>query len=111
MKVKNLELLQETTQHIILNTEPAISEFVSLELLTYIVMNVYLNNGSSKSLTNHVKQGITIITSQRNVSVIWGERSTSFRLRVPLCLYEDLVTDLGTILSCIDICFDRLIDQ
>ena len=111
MKVENLEVLQETTQHVILNTEPTVSEYVPLGLLTYIVMNIYLNNNYSKSLTNHVKQGMTIITSQKNVSVIWGEHSTSYRLRVPLCLYEDLITDLETILSCIDICVDRLIDQ
>ena len=111
MIVENLEVLQETTQHVILNTEPTVSEYVPLGLLTYIVMNIYLNNYTSKSLTNHVKQGMTIITSQKNVSVIWGEHSTSYRLRVPLCLYEDLITDLETILSCIDICVDRLIDQ
>lgn len=111
MKVENLEVLQEATQHVILNTEPTISEYLPLNLLTYIVMNIYLNNDVAKAVTNHVNGKMTIITSKRAVSVIWDEASTNYRLRFPLCLYENLYTDIETILSCIDICIDRLVDQ
>ena len=111
MSTINLDTLQTVTQNIILNTEPTVSEYLSLDLLTFIVMNIYLNNDESKTLTNHVKDAMTIITTQTSVSVIWQDHSTSYRLRQPLCLYEDLEEDITTVLSCIDICINRLLDQ
>lgn len=111
MKIENLEELQQTTEYIITTAEPTISEYVPLNLLTYIVMNIYLNNDVAKAVTNHVNGKMTIIATWRSVSVIWDKASTNYRVRQPLCNYENLYDDIETILSCIDICIDRLLDQ
>lgn len=111
MKIENLTELYDTIQWIIGNTQPTIIDYMSPQMLTYVIMNIYLNNDTSKAVTNHVNNSMTIIASEKRVSVIWYEKSTNYRIRVPLCLYENLVEDIGNILSCIDICIDRLLDQ
>ena len=111
MKETNLEVVSQTAYQIIIEADPSVSEFVPIEQLSYILTNIYMNCDTSKALTNHVKDGMTIITSEKSVSVIWDEWSTTYRCRVPLCLYENLSNDIVNILSCIDICIDRLLDQ
>ena len=111
MKVTNLQLIYDTADVLVFESDPTISEYVSHNLLCYILTNIYLNLEFSKTLTIHVKDEMTIITTETAVSMIWGESSTRYQLRQPLCLYEDLAADLVTILSCIDICTNRLLDQ
>ena len=111
MKIEDLTKLYDTIQLVIDSTQPTIIDYMTTQMLTYVIMNIYLNNDSSKAVTNHVNNSMTIIASECRVSVIWYEQSTNFRIRVPLCLYEDLVDDISNILSCIDICIDRLLDQ
>lgn len=111
MKIENLTELYDTTQMVIDNLQPTIIDYMSPLMLTYVVMNIYLNNDTSKAVTNHVDNSMTIIASEKSISVIWDGHSTNYRIRVPLCLYENLVDDITNILSCIDICIDRLLDQ
>lgn len=111
MKIENLTELYDTIQLAIDNLQPTIIDFMSPRMLTYVVMNIYLNNDTSKAVTNHVNNSMTIIASEMRVSVIWDGHSTNYRCRVPLCLYENLSNDIVNILSCIDICIDRLLDQ
>ena len=111
MKIENLTELYDTIQDVIDSNHPTIIDYMSPQMLTYVVMNIYLNNDTSKAVTNHVNNSITIIASPVRVSVICDDHSTNFRCRVPLCLYENLSDDIGNILSCIDICIDRLLDQ
>lgn len=111
MKIENLTELYDTIQWIIGNTQPTIIDYMSPQMLTYVIMNIYLNNDTSKAVTNHVNNSMTIIVSEMRVSVIWYKQSTNYRIRVPLCLYENLSDDIINILSCIDICIDRLLDQ
>lgn len=111
MKIENLTELYDTIQLVIDSTQPTIIDYMSPQMLTYVIMNIYLNNDTSKAVTNHVNNSMTIIASEKSVSVIWDGHSTNYRIRVPLCLYENLVDDITNILSCIDICIDRLLDQ
>lgn len=111
MKIENLTELYDIIQMVIDSTQPVIIDYMPTQMLTYVIMNIYLNNDTSKALTNHVTNSMTIIASECRVSVIWNELSTNYRIRVPLCLYENLVEDISNILSCIDICIDRLLDQ
>lgn len=111
MKIENLTELYDTIQLVIDSTHPTIIDYMTPQMLTYIIMNIYLNNDTSKAVTNHVNKSMTIIASERRISVIWYEQSTNFRIRVPLCLYENLSDDIVNILSCIDICIERLLDQ
>ena len=111
MKETNLQLIYDTADSIVFETDPTISEFVSHNLLCYILTNIYLNTEFSKALTIHVKDEMTIITTETAVSMIWEESSTRYQLRQPIVLYEDLVDDLESILSCIDLCTNRLLDQ
>lgn len=111
MKTENLTVLYDITQMVIDSTHPTIIDYIPSQMLIYVVMNIYLNNDTSKAVTNHVNHSMTIIASEKRVSVIWNELSTNYRIRVPLCLYENLVDDISNILSCIEICIDRLLDQ
>lgn len=111
MKIEDLTELYDTIQDVIDSTIPTIYEYLSSQMLIYVVMNIYLNNDTSKAVTNHVNNSMTIIASEKSVSVIWDGHSTNYRIRVPLCLYENLSNDIVNILSCIDICIDRLLDQ
>ena len=111
MKIEDLTELYDTIQDVIDSTIPTIFEYLSSQMLIYVVMNIYLNNDTSKAVTNHVNNSMTIIASEMRVSVIWDDHSTNYRCRVPLCLYENLDDDISNILSCIDICIDRLLDQ
>lgn len=111
MKIENLTELYDTIQDVIDSTIPTIFEYLSSQMLIYVVMNIYLNNDTSKAVTNHVNNSMTIIASEKRVSVIWYEQSTNYRIRVPLCLYENLLDDIVNILSCIEICIERLLDQ
>lgn len=111
MKIENLTELYDITLMAIDNLQPTIIDYMSPQMLIYVVMNIYLNNDTSKSVTNHVNNSMTIIASEMRVSVIWDDHSTNYRIRVPLCLYENLNDDITNILSCIDICIDRLLDQ
>ena len=111
MKIENLTELYDTIQLVIDSTYPTIIDYMSPQMLTYVIMNIYLNNDTSKAVTNHVNNSMTIIASEMRVSVIWDDHSTNYRCRIPLCLYENLSDDIINILSCIDICIDRLIDQ
>lgn len=111
MKIENLTELYDTIQLVIDSTQPTIIDYMPSQMLIYVVMNIYLNNDTSKAVTNHVNHSMTIIASEKRVSVIWNEQSTNYRIRIPLCLYENLSDDIGNILSCIDICIDRLLDQ
>lgn len=111
MKIEDLTELYDTIQDVIDSTIPTIFEYLSSQMLIYVVMNIYLNNDTSKAVTNHVNNSMTIIASEKSVSVIWDGHSTNYRIRVPLCLYENLSNDIVNILSCIDICIDRLLDQ
>lgn len=111
MKIENLTELYDITQMVIDSTQPTIIDYMSPQMLTYVIMNIYLNNDTSKAVTNHVNNSMTIIASEKRVSVIWYKQSTNFRIRIPLCLYENLSDDIINILSCIDICIDRLLDQ
>ena len=111
MKIENLTELYDITQMVIDSTHPAIIDYMPSQMLTYVIMNIYLNNDTSKAVTNHVNNSMTIIASEMRVSVIWDGHSTNYRCRVPLCLYENLSNDIVNILSCIDICIDRLLDQ
>lgn len=111
MKIENLTELYDITLMAIDNLQPTIIDYMSPQMLTYVIMNIYLNNDTSKAVTNHVNNSMTIIASTSRVSVIWDDHSTNFRCRVPLCVYENLSDDIGNILSCIDICIDRLLDQ
>lgn len=111
MKIENLTELYDITLMAIDIMQPTIIDYMSPQMLTYVLMNIYLNNDTCKAVTYHVNESMTIIASERRVSVIWNEQSTNFRIRVPLCAYENLLYDIGNILSCIDICIDRLLDQ
>lgn len=111
MKIENLTELYNTIQLVIDSNHPTIIGYMSPQMLIYVIMNIYLNNDTSKSVTNHVNHSMTIIASKMRVSVIWDDHSTNYRIRVPLCLYENLIVDICNILSCIDICIDRLLDQ
>lgn len=111
MKIENLTELYDTIQLVIDSTQPTIIDYMTPQMLIYVIMNIYLNNDTSKSVTNHVNNSMTIIASEKRVSVIWDGHSTNYRICVPLCLYENLSDDIGNILSCIDICIDRLLDQ
>lgn len=111
MKIENLTELYDITQMVIDSTHPTIIDYMPSQMLTYVVMNIYLNNDTSKAVTNHVNNSMTIIASEMRVSVIWYKQSTNYRARIPLCLYENLSNDIVNILSCIDICIDRLLDQ
>ena len=111
MKIENLTELYDITLMAIDNLQPTIIDYMSPQMLTYVIMNIYLNNDTSKAVTNHVNNSMTIITSECRVSVIWNEQSTNYRIRVPLCLYENLLDDIVNILSCIEICIERLLDQ
>ena len=111
MKIEDLTELYDTIQLVIDSTHPTIIDYMTPQMLTYVIMNIYLNNDTSKAVTNHVNNSMTIIASECRVSVIWYKQSTNFRIRFPLCAYEDLLQDINNILSCIDICIDRLLDQ
>lgn len=111
MKIENLTELYETIQMVIDISKPTIIDYMPSQMLIYVIMNIYLNNDTSKAVTNHVNHSMTIIASECRVSVIWDGHSTNYRIRVPLCLYENLNDDIGNILSSIDICIDRLLDQ
>lgn len=111
MKIEDLTELYDTIQDVIDSTIPTIFEYLPSQMLIYVIMNIYLNNDTSKAVTNHVNNSMTIIASEKSVSVIWDGHSTNYRIRVPLCLYENLVDDITNILSCIDMCVNRLIDQ
>lgn len=111
MKIEDLTELYDTIQLVIDSTHPTIIDYMTPQMLIYVVMNIYLNNDTSKAVTNHVNKSMTIIASEMRVSVIWYEQSTNYRIRVPLCLYENLLDDIVNILSCIEICIERLLDQ
>lgn len=111
MKETNLETLCAAVEELIDTTFPTILEQVDRKPLIYTVMNIYLNIETSCSVTNHIKGSFTIIATQKSVSVIDGEAATRYQLRQPLCIYEDVYDDVTTILSCIEICFLRLIDE
>ena len=78
MKIENLTELYDITLMAIDNLQPTIIDYMSPQMLTYVVMNIYLNNDTSKSVTNHVNNSMTIIASTCRVSVIWDDHSTNF---------------------------------
>lgn len=108
MKETNLETIKDVAVYIIIDIHPLALNYMSIDKLAQILTNAYVSNDTSKVVTDHVDNSMTVIYTRRNVSVIFEDNATRCRTGLPLCRYYDLEEDIINLLSCLDFCIERI---
>ena len=108
MKETNLETIKDEAVDIIIDIQPLALSYMNTVKLAQILTNAYMANDTSKEVTDHVASSMTVIYTQQGVSVIFGDKATRYKTRVPLCRYYDLREDIINLLSCLDFCIERI---
>lgn len=108
MKETNLETIKDEAVDLIVDLQPLALSYMDAEKLAQIITNAYMANDTSKEVTDHVSDSMTVIYTQLGVSVIFGDKATRYKTRIPLCRYYDLREDIINLLSCLEICIERI---
>lgn len=108
MKETNLETIKDVAVDLIIDLLPLAVDYVSTGKLAQILTNAYVANDTSKVVTDHVANSMTIIYTKHSVSVIFKNKATRYKTKVPLCRYYDLQEDIINLLSCLDFCMERI---
>lgn len=108
MKETNLETVKNVAVDLIVDLQPLALNYMDADKLAQIITNAYVGNDTSKEVTDHVANSMTIIYTQLGVSVILDDKATRYKTSIPLCRYYDLNEDIINLLSCLDFCIERI---
>lgn len=109
MKTTDINEIYQTATIVLENNPSAIAEEVPQFTLAMMLVNIYVNNDTSKECTNRILDFGTIITTRSKVSIILDTKvATHAGTASPLCAYNDLYDDLLNILTWIDFAFNRV---
>ena len=103
-KITDFGIIQNAAQTVIADWGGLYStDYMTEEDLVTLLTFAYLSNDTCVEVTRRVKEsGITVIVSEKRVSVILGEESSYIKKEDPLCKYEAIKLDLYSILSTIE---------
>lgn len=113
MITTDLGILQTAIEEVLDSESWNIKFYIDSPDLINIIANIYLMNDTAVETTNRVAP-LTIITTKNRISLIIEDnestqkRSTYYKSYTPICIYEDLYTDIRHILNIIDLCIIRL---
>lgn len=109
MKELNLSLVYEEAVTQIDGNDWDIAEWCGKTVAALAVTNIYATNDICRGFgQDFMELDISVISSPKRISLIYGIESTFVRSDVPICGYESLSEDIYSILVNIQACFDRL---
>lgn len=101
------EILTEVNKQMA-GQEWSITDYMTIETAAVVVANVYLMNDLCSGFGQDIDSSVSVISSRRRISVIYGVRCGMFKHHEELCLYESLQDDISVILMVLQAAFDRM---
>lgn len=110
-KITDFGIIQDAAKTVIADWgETYSTDYMTEEDLVTLLTFAYLSNDTCVEVTRRVQEsGITVIVSEKRVSVILEEESSYIKKEEPLCKYESVELDLYNILSIIEATIIRVL--
>lgn len=85
-----------------------IVEFLGEDLTVLAVLNVYMTNDVCQGFGQDFHNGWSVISSPQRISLIYGRKSSYYKVDDNICAYESLDDDIVQILMVIQVVIDRM---
>lgn len=108
MKETNIDNVRQTVSEAMEEENWLILNYVSKEVATLIVTNIYMMNDQTSGFGQDIGKSISVIASRKKISVISEQRSSFYQADQPLCLYEDLDEDVSEIMMVLEAAIVRM---
>lgn len=108
MKVTDYNEVWQEVETQLQVTEWSILNYVSLDVATMLVVNMYLTGDILKGLSQGIPNSISVISSDDRISVIVDGCASFYKSDGPMCQYEDLSDDIEQILMILDAALVRM---
>ena len=110
-KITDFGIIQAAAQTVIADWgETYSTDYMTEEDLVTLLTFAYLSNDTCVEVTRRVQEsGITVIVSEKRVSVILNDESSYIKSVFPLCEYESIEFDIECILSAIEATIIRVL--
>lgn len=107
-KIEDYNLVKEEIVNQLTKKEFAIDGLLGRQLAVLCVLNIYMTNDVCKGFGQDYHNKVSVISSQRRISVIVDRNSSMFQDDFPICQYEDLADDIHEILIILQAAYDRI---
>lgn len=101
------EVAREIARQLALN-EYDIVEYLGYDLTLLAVLNIYETNDVCKGFGQDFHNGWSVISSPQRISLIYGRKSSYYKVDDVICAYESLTDDIHEILMVIQVVIDRM---
>lgn len=111
MKETDLNVVHNLCTQMLQNGEWLILDYVPIEIASMVVTNIYTMADYVKGFGQDIPEEISVISSERRISVIAGGTSSFMKSDAPIVQYDDLVGDINEILTYLEAAIQRLQDN
>lgn len=108
MKVTDYNEVWEEVETQLQVTEWSILNYVSLDVATMLVTNIYITSDIAKGFGQDIPDSLSVISSADRISVIANGCSSFFKSDGNMCLFESLSDDVEQILMILDAALVRI---
>lgn len=82
-------------------------DYISMDLAKMVIATIYLTNNINKAVAFDFQELISIISSEKRISVIINKEMSYYKQKSSLCAYEELDIDIRVIIVTIDTAIAR----
>lgn len=101
------DVAREIARQLALN-DYDIVEYLGYDLTLLAVLNIYETNDVCKGFGQDFHNGWSVISSPQRISMIYGRKSSYYKVDDVICAYESLDDDIHEILMVIQAVIDRM---
>lgn len=109
-KVTDYNIILDEVANQLHQLDWSITDYVGEETAKIVVANIYYTNDIIKGYGQDLRAHLSVISSQRVISVIHDGQMGMYKDDQNLCLYENLSDDIYEILLVMQTAFDRMTD-
>ena len=109
MKVTDFNQVRNEVYDLLEASEWTITELVGEDIASLLITNVYMMNDVTNGFGQDIRGTLSIISSQKRISVILPAGMSFMVAEEAICGYEDLETDCNHIMIIVQAVIDRLL--
>lgn len=111
MKVTDFNQVKNEFIEQLETSEWTITDFVGEDIASLLLTNVYMMNDVAKGFGQDIPDTLSIISSEKRISVILPAGMSFMVADDAICGYEDLQTDCNNILIMVQAVIDRILSR